>query len=132
MNKPPVLSDERAAAYEKITAEIHDHLYINEDGRLFDKLFKRFTGWVKRGMKAQRDADVAYYEPLIQTDAISYTQGVLDGERKVTNEIFEKIEKTYGLNHYDDEGKAELYVIQIIHADAWQSLKDEYPKNKSL
>jgi len=87
--------------------------------------------------KAQRDADVAYYEPLIQqarqeTDAISYTQGVLDGERKVTNEIFEKIEKTYGLNHYDDEGKAELYVIQIIRADAWQSLKDEYPKNKSL
>ena len=47
-------------------------------------------------LQAQRDADVAYYEPIIQqakaeTDAISYREGLLNGEKKVAREIFEEI-----------------------------------------
>lgn len=52
---------------------------------------------IHRLLKAQLDADVAYYEPLIQ---------------QVAREIFEEIEKlplgisqhTFGLDHYDKEG----------------------------
>jgi len=60
-----------------------------------------------------------------ETDAISYTQGVLDGEKKVAREIFEEIE------HFGNMSKEELEKSQfiiIIPRDCLQSLKDKFLK----
>jgi len=72
MNKPPVLSDE---FWEGLRQTILD-------GR------KDYHQEVKNTLATIRPI----IEPLIQTDAISYTQGVLDGEVKAAREIFEEVE----------------------------------------
>ena len=85
--KPPVLKKKKIAEVINKSDADNDEFWIPEDS------FERVA-------QAQRDADAAYYEPIIQqarqeTDAISYTQGVLDGEKKVAREIFKEIERTY-------------------------------------
>lgn len=71
------------------------------------------TGWCKIVAQAQYDALVAYYEPLIQ---------------QAREEVFGKIEGTYGLNRYDDKGKPFLWKIQDISASDWQALKSKHPR----
>ena len=46
------ISKLRTPAYEKITDDIHDYLYFGNRFD-FDKLFKKFTGWVDKGIDAQ-------------------------------------------------------------------------------
>jgi len=90
-------------------------------------LFSTTVPNVQEEREAQRDADVAYYEPFIRTDAISYTQGVLDGGEKAAREIFGEIEK---LNKHHRFGFEDGTLL--IYAEDWQALKDEHLKNKSL
>lgn len=70
----------------------------------------------KRGQLAQRDADVAYYEPLIQ-----------QAKEEERREIFEKIEGQW----HSDSAHAISVVIRLgkyMNKAEWQALKDKYPK----
>ena len=57
-----------------------------------------------------------------ETDAISYTQGVLDGKKKVAREIFEEFEKLASTHS--------LWRTIDIDKDDWQSLKSKYMEGK--
>ena len=80
MNKAPVLSDEM---FEGVVRSLDEDLSLTETQASH-----------ARQIISDLWDDI---EPLIQqakaeTDAISYTQGVLDGEKKVAREIFEEIQ----------------------------------------
>jgi len=67
------------------------------------------AGW-EAGVEVQLDADVAYYEPLIQqarqeTDAISYAQGVLDGREGKKDARFNVTSYSVNVGTIKSEGK---------------------------
>ena len=114
MNKAPVLTSDEVLEY-------------------FRKRSRRLPPFgTEEHREAQRDTDVAYYEPLIhqakaETDAISYTQGVLDGEKKAAREIFEwgnEICEEHFI--YNDK----MYVMRKHCRKCWQSLKSKYMEVK--
>jgi len=115
MNKPNVLSEDEIEAILKVSG-------------VSACLPKEIKDGVCRSVAVEI---VAYYEPLIQTDAISYTQGVLDGEKKAASEIFEEIEAKCSIegNRIPIPLPSDRF---IIRRSILQALKSKYLKNKSL
>lgn len=103
--KPPVLSDEiiceamiRRMKYEITVAEMITDGFLGEQHRAI--------------AQAQRDAGLHYIEQARQeTEAISYSKGVLDGRKQVAREIFEEIGK-----------KCSLEVQNIHSPSAWDKI----------
>ena len=77
--------------------------------------------------KAQRDADVAYYEPIIKefSEAIESWQRRLEQARQETaREIFEEIEAE--LIAFEGFSQITQHQAAIINKIWWQSLKEKY------
>ena len=146
--KPDVLSDEKILEVSQITRE---NLEEGDDGYLTTRC---------NVAKAQRDADVAYYEPIIkQAKQEGYKQGVKDqyecqqidleqAKAEVAGEIFEVlfnwvIERRLDLQakkvDYESSKPKEVQSIQVIGGkikafqkmiNKLQSLKSKYLKEK--
>ena len=77
--------------------------------------------------RAQRDADVAYYEPIIKefSEAIESWQRRLEQARQDTaREIFEEIEAE--LIAFEGFSQITQHQAAIINKIWWQSLKEKY------
>ena len=115
MNKAPVLSEEM---FEGVVRELDEDLSLTE---------------TQAAHARQIISDLwDDLEPLIQqawqeTDAISYTQGVLDGGKKAAREIQawgdEICEEHFRYNN-------NMYVMRKHCLKCWQSLKSKYMEGK--
>lgn len=118
MNKPEILSDEQIQ-------KMFD--YASRQDQAFSAGMSNEPcepeTLMKRVAQAQRDADVAYYEPLIQ-----------QARREVAEEIFEKLEclglglasHQYGLDHYDKKGNEVMIHLPDCAKCRIERLKAKY------
>ena len=121
--KPPVLSDEEIEAF-MLKLYNSPHLLTGLVRFLIQQAKK--DGY-KQGVKDQYECQqIDLEQAKAETDAISYTQGVLDGEKKAAREIFEEIES------WKYVSPANLYqcTMNEILEKLGQSLKSKYMEGK--
>jgi len=145
--KPPLLSEKKLIEIIQpiFESSLNNGVTPTNWGMAVKKIGKAFSLANKKGIVAQRDADVAYYEPLIQQakdDSWSNgnTAGVLQGDRRVVKaiqqakeevarEIFEEIDSKFLLIARPFTERRDIIVEQ---PKEWQALKDKHLKDKSL
>ena len=113
MNKPDVLSDNKIC-------ELAGNKYLREGNiknRCDELVPIKETGsvYLERCLEiaqAQRDADAAYYEPLIQ-----------QAKEEVADKIFEEIEKEYMIKDSPNPDFLRNGIV-ILSPEQWQALKE--------